>query len=83
MGPYTHVEVGFPSHPFPEALVYKEDPLVPDEDTIFAYVPVEIVLGWIFKHGGIAPTMDMIGMHVSTDSDGTDVIIGLPDDKKN
>ena len=59
-GPYTHVEVGFPSHTFPEAAKYKEDTESNDEDTVFAYVPVEIVWEWITKHGG--PVSDTLGI---------------------
>ena len=54
-GPYTHVEVGYPSHPFPEAVTYKEDFDADDCDTIFAYVPIELVETWIYSHGGFAP----------------------------
>ena len=60
VGPYTHVEVGFPSHSFPEAAEYKEDPEKDDTDTVFAYVPVEIVWEWITKHGG--PVTDTLGI---------------------
>ena len=52
VGPYTHVEVGYPSHPFPEAAEYKNDAERDDTDNIFANVPVEIVVAWIDKHGG-------------------------------
>lgn len=52
-GPYTHVEVGFPSHPFPEAEEYKEDKSVDDSETVFAYVPIHLVEEWIVKHGGV------------------------------
>lgn len=52
VGPYTHVEVGYPSHPFPEAAYYKDDAEVSDTETIFPNVPVEIVVAWINKHGG-------------------------------
>lgn len=51
-GPYTAVEVGFPSAPWPEAVEYKEDVSVADCDTVFAFVPVELVEAYIEAHGG-------------------------------
>jgi len=59
-GPYTHVEVGYPSHPFPEGADFKHDQDANDQDTVFAYVPVEIVWEWITKHGG--PVSDTLGI---------------------
>jgi hypothetical protein len=49
---YTHVEVGFPSMGDELLTPYADDP----EDvieTIYGYVPVEIVVAVIEKHGGI------------------------------
>jgi hypothetical protein len=48
-GPYTHVEVGYPSiHP------RKFAPYGSREESIYARVPVEIVDAVIAQHGGIA-----------------------------
>ena len=52
-GPYSHVEVGFPSADFPAAAEYKEDTGVSDSDTVFACVPVELVAAWIKSRGGV------------------------------
>lgn len=51
-GPYTHVEVGFPSQKVPELLEYAEDPEDPT-GTIYGYVPIEIVRGVILSNGGL------------------------------
>lgn len=51
-GPYTAVEVGYPSAPWPEAAEYKEDDSVDDCDTVFAFVPIELVQAYIAAHGG-------------------------------
>lgn len=50
-GPYTHVEVGFPSEIIPELLPYAEDASDP-KATVYAMVPVELVEEIIKKHGG-------------------------------
>lgn len=50
---YTHVEVGFPSEAIPEILEYAEDADRPT-DTVYAFVPVEIVDQVIMEHGGIS-----------------------------
>lgn len=52
-GPWTHVEVGFPTAP-PGPLwnEYCED-LDKPESTIYAYVPIELVRFYIGAHGGI------------------------------
>ena len=59
-GPYTAVEVGFPSASWPEAAEYKEGgDSIDDSQTVFAYVPVELVEAYIEAHGGavgIVPT---------------------------
>lgn len=52
-GPWTHVEVGYPSvDPGPLLLEYAENPDHPTA-TVFAYVPVHIVQLFIAAHGGI------------------------------
>jgi len=49
---YTAVEVGFPSHEEPLLLEYAAEPNHPTE-TIYAYVPVQVVTDVIAKHGGM------------------------------
>lgn len=52
-GPYSSVEVGFPSVEPPEIWKqYAEDPNRPT-DTVYAYVPIELVSFFIAAHGGI------------------------------
>lgn len=52
-GPYSSVEVGFPSVEPPEIWQqYAEDPDRP-MDTVYAYVPIELVSFFIARHGGI------------------------------
>jgi hypothetical protein len=52
-GPYRSVEVGFPSVEPPEIWrQYAEDPDHPT-DTVYAYVPIELVSFFIARHGGI------------------------------
>lgn len=55
-GPYTHVEVGYPSarpEPWSEWEVYCEDPKKPT-DTVYGYVPVELVRALVAAHEGAA-----------------------------
>lgn len=54
-GPYTEVEVGFPSAPTPETWVpfaecYDEEKQRAD---IYAYIPITLVMMYIGAHGGI------------------------------
>ena len=49
---YTAVEIGFPSHEEPLLLQYAAEPDYPTE-TIYAYVPVQVVTDVIAKHGGM------------------------------
>jgi len=51
-GPYTSVEIGFPSKICPELLEYAEDIYKPI-DTVYSYVPIEIVEKLIQDHGGL------------------------------
>lgn len=52
-GPHTHVECGFPSvAPGPEMMEYAENPNEPTE-TVYAYVPREVVERELESHGGI------------------------------
>lgn len=51
-GPWTHVEVGFPSERPPQSWGgYCEDWNRPTE-TVYSYVPIEMVLDWINENGG-------------------------------
>jgi hypothetical protein len=56
-GPYTHVEVGFPSSRQPVLLPYAENPDDPT-GTVYAYVPTQVVLDVINEHGGMIETID-------------------------
>ena len=52
---YTHVEVGYPSvQPNDNMMKYCEDCDRPT-DTVYAYVPIEVVLEYIYEHGGLHP----------------------------
>ena len=52
IGPYTHVEIGFPSAADCMIIGYAEDPDDPT-GTVYGYIPVGIVKALIIKHGGI------------------------------
>ena len=49
---YDEVEVGFPSSPEPLLERYAEDRSNPTE-TVYGWVPSEVVLDVLAKHGGI------------------------------
>ncbi len=49
---YTEVEIGFPSAEEELLLEYAEDPQNPC-DTVYAWVPRQVVLNVIAKHGGM------------------------------
>ena len=49
---YSHVEVGYSSSAEASLMEYCENPDNPT-DTVYAYVPVEVVDAIIIKHGGI------------------------------
>jgi hypothetical protein len=51
-GPYSSVEVGFPTPDFPEGAPWKENPDKPDSESVFALVPIQVVSDWIESHGG-------------------------------
>lgn len=54
-GPYTAVEVGFPSVRPSEAMMeYCEDGENPT-NTVYGYVPMGVVIDFILEHGGLAP----------------------------
>ena len=52
IGPYTEVELGFPSAHEPLIIGYAEDPDNPTE-TVYGYVPAGVVQALSIKHGGI------------------------------
>ena len=52
-GPWTSVEVGFPSREIPELLPYAEDPEAPT-GTVYGYVPVDVLARVIIDAGGFA-----------------------------
>lgn len=51
-GPYSAVEVGYPSEAVPELMEYAEDADNPTS-TVYGYVPVEVVEAVLTAHGGI------------------------------
>lgn len=51
VGPWTEVEVGYPSQASDLIAEYAENPGVPT-DTVYPYVPVEVVEALIVSHGG-------------------------------
>ena len=51
-GPYTHVEVGYPSATVPELAIYRNG-------GVHAFVPVGVVDAIVAQHGGIAWVLDM------------------------
>lgn len=52
-GPYTEVELGYPSCSEELLIPYIEDDCCKPENTVYPYVPVEVVDEVIKKHGGI------------------------------
>jgi hypothetical protein len=52
VGPYTRVEVGYPSQMVPELMEWCENPSIPTE-TVYGQVPVEVVEAIVDKHGGV------------------------------
>jgi hypothetical protein len=51
-GPYSEVEVGYPTPDFPEGVQWKDNPDRPDSESVFAFVPIKVVSDWIDSHGG-------------------------------
>lgn len=47
-GPYTHVEVGYPSSPPPKTW----DKYAHDDGGVYAYIPIELVKEYVELHGG-------------------------------
>lgn len=54
IGPWFKVEVGYASELEEEFMPYAESPDTPTE-TVYGYVPVEVVERVIAKHGGMKP----------------------------
>ena len=52
VGPYSEVEVGYPSSREELLMPYAEEPDKPT-DTVYSYVPIEVVAKVVEKHGGI------------------------------
>ena len=52
-GPYTQVEVGYPSQKESLLMEYAENPDDPTE-TVYGWVPSNIIWDVILKHGGVA-----------------------------
>lgn len=52
VGPWVAVEVGYPSERVEELMEYAENPDEPT-DTVYGWVPVEVVEAVVEKHGGI------------------------------
>ncbi len=51
-GPYDTAEIGYPSEVQEEIMEYVEDPENPT-DTVYGWVPIEIINALVDKHGGI------------------------------
>ena len=49
---YKEVEVGYPSEPEELIMEYAEEPEKPTQ-TVYGYVPVQVVTNVLAKHGGI------------------------------
>jgi hypothetical protein len=52
-GPYTAVEVGFPSSVMPKLLRYAEDPEQDPTRTVYPFVPLVVVAAAIDRRGGL------------------------------
>jgi hypothetical protein len=53
LGPWVAVEVGFPTQRVEEFMEYAENPAAPT-DTVYGWVPVEVVEAVVRAHGGLA-----------------------------
>jgi hypothetical protein len=51
-GPYTEVEIGYPSREFAKLMPYAKDPKQPT-NTVYGYVPVEVLEEVIAACGGV------------------------------
>jgi hypothetical protein len=64
-GPYTEVELGFPSeHPGEAIMKFAENPDAP-LDTVYGYVPVFLVRRLIASHGGEAVDLKKVALSAS------------------
>lgn len=52
IGPWTHVECGFPSDNVPSMAEYKDGP-DSDKESVFGFVPIGIIEDIIKEHGGL------------------------------
>lgn len=57
-GPWSAVEVGFPSERDERLMPYAEDDSDPT-DTVYGWVPVDVVVDVVNAHGGPIPGWDM------------------------
>ena len=55
VGPWTHVELGFPSVCPPQYILEYADEMDAPTSTVYGYVPIELVAQWINACGGLAP----------------------------
>lgn len=62
---YNCVEIGFPSSEESLLSQYAESPDEPTE-TVYGYVPIEVVDAVIEKHGGFAPTPKYLAVMVNS-----------------
>lgn len=60
LGPWDQVEVGFPSDVPDEIMNYAEQPEKPTE-TVYGYVPIELVETLIAAHGGMKANVKFSG----------------------
>jgi len=51
-GPYIEIELGYPSEPVEAWMEYAENPDRPT-DTVYGYIPIELVVRVFDSHGGI------------------------------
>jgi len=60
LGPWDEVEVGFPSDVPTQIMQYAENPDAPTE-TVYGYVPIELVEELIAAHGGMMAKAEVTG----------------------
>ncbi len=53
VGPYTHVEVGYPSAVEPLLMPHIDRPDHDPTDTVYGWVPLDVVAAVVAKHGGL------------------------------
>lgn len=52
-GPYTHFEVGYPSERPPETWKQHAEDWENPTETVYSYVPIEMLIFYIAAHGGV------------------------------